>query len=948
MPLLDTFTAANGTDVTARSSDSGHTIAVPSGGTSMFIDDNRAHANAGFTIRPFYSWVPDSPDYTVEFPLHVKSVVSGNGVGIIGRSLGETYTGYVLRLDPDAGQWQLLRLLAGAAITLGTASQTVTAGATYVARLIMDGDQISAEVDGVEVIPPVTNDHIAGAGTVALFSNNSASATTGLHIDGVAATEIVSFGAGADTIHEPWDTATLTGTGAGGSWSQDPTDSLQVTITPTGTGTATVVIPPTRDGAVFRFRFGDGTNYDTRMVTALPATHAMFGDDLAPIWLQTTMFTEAAQPTPQDLTWTFDTEDLDGWLATPNTILNHETVKTASGGGAARVTSIALGEAKLFGPAVTVDHTKQYAVECQVAAGTTVRSTGVQIDWFDAVGTYISSAMEYVPNTVAYGTRTIPSTPPPSNAETFQIAVVFVNVPAGEYHYLDEVVVNVTDRTVEETVIVDDTFDRTSTIDQASRSDPAEPFFWPEWDSWPYVISNGTMTRTGNTGFDRLFSKFRFGGPGKTVRFSWRARITTYHDDGGWSGHRGLKVGMKFPSANSTYDKDDILSVGTTPSPGGGNYTVGQAAGIAPVVGFTDTGDYEVITLGYDTRNYIGFHYGDTIAPAVAGTYYDKSQEIAWLPDGTIRVRLWENFDLTGTPAYEKILTGEEAFQDAGYLWLRLDYVDTQFERFRVVERSSPGGAEILWTPEDFTLTDPMQAFPLDQIDTSGARETYGTMVSAAVGPGSRAHRNLIPAGAAHDGWRAIEELGGDNFPRDSVALEYTLRFDDLGGLPTADDAKIGYGVAGGPAGADMGAISQGGTKNANSWYARLNTIRQGYHQSNEAFCMTTYLYAESVSGSTSSFGVRHLLRNPDGDLFTPVEDVDYDFRWEIIKNNPGVEDGRFRVFIDGVEYCDRSVQWNPSGYDVPISHLMIQSFSNTALSSQALILMSEPIFKTL
>lgn len=228
------------------------------------------------------------------------------------------------------------------------------------------------------------------------------------------------------------------------------------------------------------------------------------------------------------------------------------------------------------------------------------------------------------------------------------------------------------------------------------------------------------------------------------------------------------------------------------------------------------------------------------------------------------------------------------------------------------------------------------------------AHAARGSIVTSAgtADPTGKVLRSVIPT-TADEGYRGhtkLSSIAPSHFPRPSVAMEYEFRLSTIGGMQFVP-AKVGYGLAGAPENADLwNGISYGGTKLSTSWSARLTALPADYlkwrpeYSAGHPWALCAYLYADYAGGrARGDYGIEHLLRDGDGNYFTPVEGQRYTVRVEITTNTPGVRDGRYRVTINGTEYMDLTdVQWNPSGVDQGVSHFLTQTFCNSAISSSA------------
>lgn len=142
---------------------------------------------------------------------------------------------------------------------------------------------------------------------------------------------------------------------------------------------------------------------------------------------------------------TFDI-DITSWNAGANTTLAHETTGTQAGTGALRMTAVAAGEVKCWSERFAVDPTKSYNFTAYVKAGSTGRSTGLQIDWYsETSGTvaYISSNHHYTASTISWAQRQVLGVQPPANAVSASVALVVGNASAGEVHFADSITAKV-------------------------------------------------------------------------------------------------------------------------------------------------------------------------------------------------------------------------------------------------------------------------------------------------------------------------------------------------------------------------------------------------------------------------------------------------------------------------------------------------------------------------
>lgn len=190
--LNDTFTAANGTLVTARSSDSGATWAGQSGLAGAYtIESNRAWCNTTGVLVA--NAAPASADYEVAGQVYFASVVSSTSFGIAGRCSNAANTAYIAFLYHNGSSWALfLSLYIGGSYgnfwTLAIPGAAPNVGETHELKMKFVGNVISVYWDGVLVNAYTdTTNYIPAAGFPGLFSGAETS-TTGIHVDSITAT----------------------------------------------------------------------------------------------------------------------------------------------------------------------------------------------------------------------------------------------------------------------------------------------------------------------------------------------------------------------------------------------------------------------------------------------------------------------------------------------------------------------------------------------------------------------------------------------------------------------------------------------------------------------------------------------------------------------------------------------------------------------------------------
>lgn len=168
----DTFTAANGTNINARATDSGHTWTYGTGSATNASIQNNTAVDTVFSSPWLYSsYVPTTPDYDVEVVVTVDVATASAG-GPIGRYDTSINRGYEAYWSGGAGAWVLSDFtgtLASFAGDIPTTPKTV--------RLVMVGNLIKVFIDGVQRIS-VTNSTYTAAGRPGIALNGGSAART--------------------------------------------------------------------------------------------------------------------------------------------------------------------------------------------------------------------------------------------------------------------------------------------------------------------------------------------------------------------------------------------------------------------------------------------------------------------------------------------------------------------------------------------------------------------------------------------------------------------------------------------------------------------------------------------------------------------------------------------------------------------------------------------------
>jgi hypothetical protein len=171
--------------------------------TAVISNENRLRMSGAATGGTLYytSAVPPSANYLVEADVHVKSLLSSDSIGVVGRmntSASDTF--YLARYFRDSGAWQLFRIVNGTGTQLGVNyAQTLSPGGTYRLALDMNGSTIRLLVDGVARVT-ATDTAITAAGRGGVRLGTSATTATitdtaGMHLDNFRITSLATAAA---------------------------------------------------------------------------------------------------------------------------------------------------------------------------------------------------------------------------------------------------------------------------------------------------------------------------------------------------------------------------------------------------------------------------------------------------------------------------------------------------------------------------------------------------------------------------------------------------------------------------------------------------------------------------------------------------------------------------------------------------------------------------------
>jgi hypothetical protein len=165
--------------------------------TAVITDENRLRKETGDGGALYYtSGASPSADYLVEADVHVKSLLTSDSIGIVGRLdvAGNSY--YMARYDVTNARWAVDIVQNGTILGSTFYSQSLTVGQTYRLSLEMTGTNLRLYVDGVQRVTATDSSlGSAGRGGVRLGTGASTAqptATTGLHLDNFRITTLTT------------------------------------------------------------------------------------------------------------------------------------------------------------------------------------------------------------------------------------------------------------------------------------------------------------------------------------------------------------------------------------------------------------------------------------------------------------------------------------------------------------------------------------------------------------------------------------------------------------------------------------------------------------------------------------------------------------------------------------------------------------------------------------
>jgi hypothetical protein len=185
--LTETFTAANGTAITARPSDSGHTWGGhPSGSSTFTIHNNRAYCSLGINNLAMSSALAQTADVQATYTFRY---LSGDGsLGILLRLHPTAATFYMSRLN-SANQWQIYKFVNGSATLLGSYSQSSSPPEDHTCIFDITGNVLTLTIGGTLRITANDSDAALANTRGVGLRDSSVTTTTGKHLDSLVVTD---------------------------------------------------------------------------------------------------------------------------------------------------------------------------------------------------------------------------------------------------------------------------------------------------------------------------------------------------------------------------------------------------------------------------------------------------------------------------------------------------------------------------------------------------------------------------------------------------------------------------------------------------------------------------------------------------------------------------------------------------------------------------------------
>lgn len=198
--VSDSFTDTSGTALSSHTGETGATWTKhASYSTTLVISNaNRVRTDGtASTITYYASGAPASADYSVSMVL--RQFTGAGHLGVVGRVDTASNTLYRARFDGGGNVFHLQKLVAGTATLLGSYVHDMIDTEERTLKLVMQGDQISVEMDGSAIIGPLTDTGVTAAGKAGIYGFSTGSDSTGIHGDTFTAVDI--GGGGGTTVN---------------------------------------------------------------------------------------------------------------------------------------------------------------------------------------------------------------------------------------------------------------------------------------------------------------------------------------------------------------------------------------------------------------------------------------------------------------------------------------------------------------------------------------------------------------------------------------------------------------------------------------------------------------------------------------------------------------------------------------------------------------------------
>lgn len=205
--VVDTFTGGSaGDDLSTHTGETGATWTEHSSYTTGATQlDGTGGVFCQATPTCYYaSGTPTGADYSVSGVI-VRVDTADCVIGVAGRVQTGANTLYYAHWRKVGAtlRWELAKVVAGTFTSLGTYNQTLVVGTEYTVLLTLTGTALELFVDGVSRIS-LTDGDIAVAGRAGLRATTAVTTTTGVHLNGITASETAGGAAGAMSAMKYW------------------------------------------------------------------------------------------------------------------------------------------------------------------------------------------------------------------------------------------------------------------------------------------------------------------------------------------------------------------------------------------------------------------------------------------------------------------------------------------------------------------------------------------------------------------------------------------------------------------------------------------------------------------------------------------------------------------------------------------------------------------------